>query len=154
MKFSAQEEYGLRCLLAIGRAGAGQSVTVAEISKAEGLTLPNVAKLVNLLRREGYVSSTRGQSGGYSLSKPPEEIRISDVLIALGGRLYDDEFCDKHSGSEEICVHDSTCQVRTLWRRVQVAVDQVLYDLTLADLLSPSTKLSNRRLTTITMIKE
>ncbi|MFN8139984.1 MAG: Rrf2 family transcriptional regulator [Fimbriimonadales bacterium] len=135
MKFSAQEEYGLRCLLAIGRVGEGGSLTVNEISSAEGLTVPNVAKLVNILRREGFVKSTRGQSGGYALAHDAVEIRLSEVLAALGGKLYDEEFCERHSGASGSCVHDSSCAVRTVWNKVQIAVDDVLEDMRLADLL-------------------
>lgn len=136
MKFSAQEEYGLRCLLAIGRVGEGGSLTVNEISSAEGLTVPNVAKLVNILRREGFVKSTRGQSGGYALAHDAADIRLSEVLAALGGKLYDEEFCERHSGTSGSCVHDSSCAVRTVWNKVQIAVDEVLEDMRLADLLS------------------
>jgi Rrf2 family protein len=155
MKFSAQEEYGLRCLIAIGRTGENGSITVAEISKAEGLTIPNVAKLVNFLRRDGFVKSTRGQSGGYALASPAAEIKIKDVLAALGGRLYDDQFCDRHSGYLETCIHDSTCSVRSLWNRLQRAVDDVLERVTLADLLPPEASPKSRdALTPMTMIKQ
>ncbi|ARU39689.1 hypothetical protein CCB80_00435 [Armatimonadetes bacterium Uphvl-Ar1] len=63
MKFSAQEEYGLRCLIALARKGVGQSMTIPEISDQEGLTSSHVAKILAILRRSGFVASTRGQSG-------------------------------------------------------------------------------------------
>ncbi|MEW6751680.1 MAG: Rrf2 family transcriptional regulator [Candidatus Latescibacterota bacterium] len=136
MKLSTQEEYGLRCLLQLARHGPGASLTIPEISQAEGLTVPNVAKLLRLLRQEGFVESARGQHGGYVLARPPEQVRVGQVLEALGGRLYDPGFCGSHTGAEESCAHsDAACSVRGLWDRVQRAVDQVLAQVTLLDLL-------------------
>ena len=51
MKLTTQEEYGLRCLLRLGREGAGQSLTIAELSRQEGISAPNVAKMMGILRR-------------------------------------------------------------------------------------------------------
>ncbi|HWP30874.1 MAG TPA: Rrf2 family transcriptional regulator [Fimbriimonadales bacterium] len=137
MKFSTQEEYGLRCLLAIARVHPDRSLTIPEISKSEGLSEAHVAKLLMILRKHGFVKSTRGQSGGYMLSRSPNAIRVSEVLSALGGKLFENDFCEKHSGAQNICVHDSACKIRSLWARVQLAVDKVLYEITLADLFSP-----------------
>ncbi len=135
MKFSAQEEYGLRCLLQIARLGSEGSMTIPEISKHEGLTPTHVAKLLMILRREGFIASTRGQSGGYSLARKPEEIPVGKVLEALGGKLYDEEFCGKHTGQLSICTHAVDCSVRSLWQVIQESVDQVVTKLTIADLI-------------------
>ncbi|MCH8268306.1 MAG: Rrf2 family transcriptional regulator, partial [Acidobacteria bacterium] len=102
MKFSAQEEYGLRCLLQIGRQAEKGSLTIPAISSAEGLSAPYVAKLMRVLRQGGFVQSTRGQVGGYVLSRPPEQIVIGEVLALLGGRFYEPEFCERYPGDEEI----------------------------------------------------
>jgi Rrf2 family protein len=135
MKFSSQEEYGSRCLVRLGRGGAGASLTIPEISEAEGLSIPYVAKLMRILRRSGFVKSVRGQAGGYSLTRPAEQIIMGDLLAALGGRLYETEFCRYHSGSLKNCLHTSDCSIRPVWQTVQIAVDQVLNKMTLKDLL-------------------
>lgn len=135
MKFSAQEEYGLRCLLSIARRGPETSLTIPEISRMEGLTPSHVAKLLAILRRHGFVASTRGQQGGYTLGYPADEIRIGDVLDVLGGRLYGTGFCERHSGMEAECVHESDCMLRPLWASIQNAVDGVVSRMTLADVL-------------------
>lgn len=135
MKFSAQEEYGLRCLLAIAGAGPDGSVTISEISGAEGLTISHVAKLLGILRKAGYVKSTRGQNGGYFLSVDPAKTMLVTVLGSLGGPLFGPDFCDRHSGLLADCSHGVDCQVRPLWIRVQKAVDAALDGLTLADLM-------------------
>ena len=135
MKLSSQEEYGLRCLLRVGRAAPGASLTIPELSRAEGISEPNVAKMMRVLRRGGFVTSTRGQSGGYALSRPAGEIVVGQVVAVLGGRLYEPAFCEGHSGIELSCTHMPDCSIRSVWGMVQQAVDQVLGKITLKDLL-------------------
>ena len=135
MKLSSLEEYGLRCLLRLARGGATRSLTIEEISQAEGVTPPNVAKIMRIMRRGGFVESLRGQNGGYTLALTAQEIVVGDVLEVLGGRLYDPNFCEHFVGSEDSCLHESSnCSIRSLWNRVQSAVDEVLRQTTLADL--------------------
>lgn len=143
MKFSAQEEYGLRCLMQLAKRGEGASMTIPEISKEEGLTTTHVAKILMILRKEGFITSTRGQAGGYTLAKTADQINVGEVLAALGGKLYDEEFCRKHTGALHICTHDLDCSVRSVWQVVQEAVDSVLNKISLADMVTPAKPTSN-----------
>jgi Rrf2 family protein len=136
MKLSSQEEYGLRCLLQLARAGEGAALTIAELGEREGISNPNVAKIMRILRRAGLVRSTRGKAGGYRLARPAAELRALEVLAALGGRLFDPGFCDRHAGVEMHCLNTSDCSIRPVLRGLQDAVDQVLGELTLASLLA------------------
>lgn len=137
MKLSAQEEYGLRCLIQIGRneLEVGGDLTISEISQAEGLSIPNVAKLMRILRLGGFVDSARGQAGGYRLSRPADQIIAGDVLAVLGGRLFGPNFCDEHTGVAKLCTHSVDCSVRSLWNAVQFVIDQMLGRISLKDLL-------------------
>lgn len=136
MKFSTQEEYGLRCLLRIARAGDGASLTIPEISQAEGLSDANVAKLLRILRLGGFVEATRGRVGGYSLARQPEAITISEVLHVLGGKLVEDDFCEAYSGgSGKLCVHAIDCTIFSLWETIQRAVNHALENVTLGDMI-------------------
>jgi Rrf2 family protein len=137
VKISAQEEYGIRCLLQIGSRGPDASLTIPEISRAEHISSHYVAKLLRVLRRAGLVTSVRGQAGGYTLARPLSAITVSEALAVLGGRLYDPAFCGQHGGAETVCAHTIECSIRSLWRSVQQAVDEVLGQTTLADLLPP-----------------
>src|SRR5512134_3121243 len=135
MKLSSQEEYGLRCLLRVGREGTSGSVTIPELSRAEGISEPNVAKMMRVFREAGFVNSTRGQDGGYALSRPAEEINVGHVLAALGGRLYEPSFCDTHAGVERLCTNMPDCSIRSVWCMLETAMDAVLSRITLKDLL-------------------
>lgn len=135
MKLSAQEEYGLRCLLYMARNGETKSHSIPEISRAEGLSVPNVAKLMRILRLGGLVASVRGQAGGYTLSKPADAVSVADILSLLGGSFFNPHFCDRHSGLERSCAHSGECSLRLLWGTVQKSLDSILTKTTLRDLL-------------------
>lgn len=135
MKISAKDEYGLRVLLSIARNGGGEGMSISKLSEAEGISEPYVGKITRMLRLSGFIQSTRGKKGGYILSKKPDEIKISEILHALDGKLFDAEFCGSHSGEVTFCTNTNDCSVRSLWRLVQSTIDQVLANVTLADLL-------------------
>lgn len=119
-------------------------MTIPQISEVEGLTATHVAKLLMILRKDGFVTATRGQQGGYTLARPATEIRVGDVLASLGGKLFDEEFCARHSGGgAHLCTHAVDCSVRSLWQVIQGAVDNVVNKLTLADLLTTKDTSSN-----------
>jgi Rrf2 family protein len=139
MKLSSHEEYGLRCLLQVARHGPDGSATIPEISRVEGISEAYVAKLLRILRQAGLVQAVRGKIGGYTLALPPDRIRVGDALATLGGgRIFEGDFCTRHSGTETCCVHSTNCSMRSLWRSLQDAVDSVLGTTTLSDLLGNS----------------
>ena len=144
MKLTAQEEYGLRCLLHVARAGEGESLTIPEIGRAEALSIAYVAKLMRILRQGEFVKSVRGQTGGYTLARSPENIPVGEVLAVLGGRLFEPGFCDQFSGLKRLCTHSVDCSIRSLWRAVQSAVDSVLTGITLQDLLQKESDMKVR----------
>lgn len=142
MKLSSQEEYGLRCLLQIGRRADAGSITIAELSRCEGISEPHVAKMLRLLKRGGFVKATRGQAGGYSLARPADQIVVGQVLAFLGGRFFDGNFCGTHAGLASLCAHLGDCSIRSVWRTIQGAIDSVLATLTLRDLLRPEEEMN------------
>jgi DNA-binding IscR family transcriptional regulator len=89
----------------------------------------------------GFLVAERGNAGGYTLSKPPIDIKIKDVLFSLGGKLYDDDFCKTHTGAVDLCTNSIDCSVRSLWRLIQDAIEGVLVNMTLQDLLGSENNL-------------
>src|SRR6478752_294875 len=98
MKITSQEEYGLRLLIRIASCKDKEGMSIPQLSEAEGLSPHYVAKLTRILRMSGFLNSTPGNRGGYVLAMPAEGIVINKVLKALGGSLFDNEFCGTHSG--------------------------------------------------------
>jgi Rrf2 family iron-sulfur cluster assembly transcriptional regulator len=136
MKITAQEEYGLRILLRIAKCRDKEGINIPVLSEAEGLSAAYVAKLTRLLRIAGYINSTPGYKGGYMLAQPASQININQVLKVLGGSLFSKEFCDDYSGVLKLCNNSVDCSVRSLWQMIQLSVDQLLNQVTLADLIN------------------
>ena len=137
MKITSQEEYGLRVLIRIAGCQSPAGMSIPQLSEAEGLTSHYVAKLTRLLRMAGFINSTKGTKGGYILARPSTEIIINDVLKALGGALFSEEFCHSHSGGLTLCTNSVDCTARSLWQMIQFTVDQLLNQVTLHSLVSP-----------------
>ncbi|MCR4416963.1 MAG: Rrf2 family transcriptional regulator [Ignavibacteria bacterium] len=137
MKFSAVEEYGLRCLIQIAKNGKVNGITIPELSELEGLSEANVAKILRILRLGGIVEAERGQTGGYRLTRPPEQITLREILYVLGGKLFENDYCNTYTGITTICTNSTDCSVRSVWKNVQRVIDEVLGRLTLKDLLAP-----------------
>ena len=135
MKITSSEEYGIRILIRIASAHAVEGLSIPQLSEAEKLTEPHVAKICRTLRMEGFINSTPGYKGGYVLAKPADTIVINDVLKALGGTLFDQQFCDAHTGIGQLCTNSVDCSTRSLWKMIQFTLDNLLNKLTLKDLM-------------------
>jgi len=116
MKITAQEEYGLRCIMQLARSeGGGAPIMVRDIAEREGLSVAYVEKLLWLLSRGGISESVRGPRGGYRLTRPCSEISIGEVMRVLGGVPSKDEICAQFTGNQDTCVHQSDCGLRPVW---------------------------------------
>jgi Rrf2 family protein len=136
MQLSAQEEYGLRCLLQVARReDRDEPLCIPDIAEAEGLSPEYTAKLMRALRQAGFVTSTRGATGGYRLARPAALVTVWEVLDMLGGPIFSEAFCESHPGNQRDCVHTSNCSLRALWRFIGAALKEALTAVSLADLV-------------------
>ena len=142
MKITAQEEYGLRVLIRIAGNRNKEGMSIPQLSEAEGLSSHYVAKLARQLRIAGFINSTPGLKGGYVLARPADEIIINDVLKALGGTLFNDDFCKSHSGNLRLCNNSVDCSARSLWQMIQYTMDKLLNEITLHHLVNPESESS------------
>jgi len=143
MKITAQVEYGLRIMVRIARCKDEKGLSIRQLSEAEGLSANYVAKLTRILRMEGLINSTRGHMGGYILSKPAAAITINHTLKALGGRFFDKKFCESHSGILTLCTNSVDCSIRSLWSVMQIALDKLLDEVTMADMVKNEKEVSS-----------
>jgi Rrf2 family transcriptional regulator, iron-sulfur cluster assembly transcription factor len=135
MKISAQEEYGLRCLLQLARAEMlGESLTLSQLARLEGISSANAGKLMWILSKAGLVQSTRGIKGGYSLARPASQIRLNLVIRVLEGEPAESH-CKSYAGVLDACVHTGDCGIRPVIVELHQIVDNALADITLSQLL-------------------
>ena len=135
MKISAQEEYGLRCLLQLARAETvGESLTLSQLARLEGRSTANAGKLMWILSKAGLVQSTRGTKGGYSLARPASEIHLNRVIRVLEGEPAESH-CKSYAGVLDACVHTGDCGIRPVIVELHQIVDNALAEITLSQLL-------------------
>jgi len=137
MRLSAQQEFGLRCMLQIARDRTSDCVNLVDIADREALSVAYVAKLLRLLRKAALVESIRGVKGGYRLAQAPERISVLDILTALGGHLFEPGFCHRHSGHARDCVHVVDCGSRAMLVGLDRMLKSYLSQFTLADIIRP-----------------
>ena len=151
MIFTTKAEYGVRLLVELGKqdaGGAGGPASLKSIAESEGLPLAYLERIVALLKKSGFVESTRGAHGGYRLAQPAEDIRMDAVIAALEGGVapmscFVDDTAGESTGSAPstrvLCSHHEDgelCATKLLWTRVQGGVIRALQNTTLAELVA------------------
>src|SRR5262249_26464902 len=140
MKISAQEEYGLRCLLQLARAERdGESLTLAQIARLEGISVANAGKLMWILNKAGLVQSQRGTKGGYTLARAASQIHLNEVIRVLDNDTVE-KHCQSYAGVLEACVHTGDCGIRPVIVELHQVVDSALAEITLSKLLGTEAK--------------
>src|SRR5215216_609225 len=139
MKISAQEEYGLRCLVQLANLPAGDSLTLPQIAEREGISTANAGKLMWLLNKAGFVQSTRGTKGGYFLSRPAGDIRLSEIIQVLDQDVLS-KHCESYTGVLDSCVHHGDCGIRPVIVGLHEIVEEALSQITLAQLVGEEAK--------------
>ncbi len=134
MKISAQEEYGLRCLVQLASLGEGESLTLPQIAELEGISSANAGKLMWLLNKAGFVNSTRGTKGGYFLARPANEIVLSEIIKVLDEDVLN-KHCESYTGVLDSCVHKGDCGIRPVIVGLHEIVENALSRITLAQLV-------------------
>jgi Rrf2 family protein len=134
MKISAQEEYGLRCLLQLATLSGNESRTLPQIAELEGISVANAGKLMWLLNKAGFVQATRGTKGGYSLARPASEIRLNEVIKVLDEDVLN-KHCESYTGVLQSCVHKGDCGIRPVIVGLHEIVENALSQITLAQLV-------------------
>jgi Rrf2 family nitric oxide-sensitive transcriptional repressor len=79
MQLNAFTDYALRVLV-YAAAHPGDRCLTADVATAFGISRHHVVKVVNELQHLGYIETTRGRTGGFTLARPPEQIRVGDVV--------------------------------------------------------------------------
>jgi Rrf2 family transcriptional regulator, cysteine metabolism repressor len=141
MMFSTKAEYGVRVMAHLAGRPGDEPTPLGSIAEAEGLPLAYLEHLVQRLRRAELVESRRGAYGGYSLARPAEEIRMAEVVQALEGAIAPIECISSDADGSLVCARegDAPCPTKLLWTRVQGSIVRTLNEMTLADLVRPTT---------------
>ena len=126
-------DYAVVVMAQLAQLGA-ELRTAPQIAQDTGVPLPTVAKLLNCLAREQLVTSSRGASGGYRLTRPAEQITVAEIIQAMNGPIALTACVDGNSGCCEV---ESSCPMRGNWDKVNLAIREALGSVTLTDMAQP-----------------
>jgi Rrf2 family protein len=131
MKLSTRTRYGLRAMIELASYGSTGPIMVRKIAEKQQISKKYLDIIFTSLKLAGLVRAIRGATGGFLLTRPPEDIVVGDIVAALEGSLAPVECCT----SPEICDRSGTCAAQQVWQDMQAAIGEVLNNLTLADLV-------------------
>ena len=130
MKLSTRGRYSLRTMLDLALHFGDGPVLVKDISKRQKISRGYLQQLFIPLRSAGLVNSTRGASGGFTLARPPSEIRLAEIMQVTEGSTAPVPCVDE----PEFCAQSSECTTREVWVEMKRAYDSLLDSITLQDL--------------------
>jgi Rrf2 family protein len=128
LKFNSQIRYGLRAVLHLAK--KNQLASIKEISKAENIPANYLEKIMLDLKKSGIVKATRGQAGGYSLAKKPQDLDLTTIFSALDKNLT-------KSPCAKFCQKKHTCQAKNVWQIIDQNFKQSLKNINLYQLIHP-----------------
>jgi Rrf2 family protein len=124
-------DYGIFGVIYLAKQPKGKIISLAEVSKAEGIPEKFLAKIFQSLTRSGLIRSHRGAKGGFSLARPANEITVKELLEAIQGPV-----CFAKCLEElEDCDRKDICKLRKVMQKAQDNTIEILDKSTLADIV-------------------
>jgi FeS assembly SUF system regulator len=133
IRLSRLADYGL---VLMGRMAAKPATvhTAVGLSEETQLPMPTVAKLLVRLTQGGLLLSHRGARGGYQLARPPADISVGDIVVAVDGPIALTQ-CLEHGAGP--CGVEPICPTRRGWNRLNDAVKRAFSEVSLTELAQP-----------------
>jgi len=131
MKLSARTHYGTRAMLELALHYGKGHVLVKDIAKSQEISTRYLEHLIVFLQTVGLVKTIRGKKGGCILTKPPSEIKLSEIVESLEGSIaLVDCMVDG-----KLCSREKLCVSRDIWIKIKEAIMSVLNSITLEDMV-------------------
>jgi len=134
MRLSAKVEYGVRAMAVLAIHHQGEPLPLREIAEQEQISLKFLEQIFPDLKRAGLVTSMRGSRGGYRLLRPPEEIRVGDIVRAVEGPITPIN-CLAEGDDDTCCHRRGACLTRQVWEKLRDRINDVLDEVTLDELM-------------------
>lgn len=130
MRLTTKGRYAVTAMLDLAIHYKDGPITLADISKRQGISLSYLEQLFSRLRRRGLVSSVRGPGGGYRLARPAVEIAVIDVITAV-----DEDVDIRKCGGLGNCQDNDTCLTHELWCDLSAQIQDFLSNISLGQLV-------------------
>jgi len=143
MRLSTKGHYGLKAMFDLAMHYGAGPVPLKSVAERQSISGHYLEQLIAVLRKGGLVKSVRGAQGGYVLARPPEEIRVGDVIRVLEGPIAPVGCVSELKTTE--CDQADHCITRTVWARVRDSITQVMDSISLADMCREEEKSRQNR---------
>jgi len=134
MRLSTKGRYAVMAMADLATHEVGsRPVSLADIAERQEISLSYLEQLFAKLRRGGLVSSVRGPGGGYRLSRPSDDVRIADIIMAVDEPISATRCrsnCAKGCASQ-----GARCITHDLWEELGRQIHVFLSSVTLADVV-------------------
>jgi Rrf2 family iron-sulfur cluster assembly transcriptional regulator len=133
VKLSTKGRYAVMAMVDLARHAQTKPVSLSDIAARQEISLSYLEQLFARLRRAELVKSVRGPGGGYRLARPAEELRISDIILAVDEPITTTR-CRKDSPKG--CTGTSSrCMTHDLWEELGRQIHVFLSSVSLADVV-------------------
>jgi Rrf2 family cysteine metabolism transcriptional repressor len=141
MKLSTKGRYGLRAILDLAISSRDHHVSLYSIAERQNISTNYLEQIFSILKKNGLVKSIKGAQGGYILADLPSNLRVGTILRNLEGSLAivdDDEITDYDNNLLQNCIK------RNVWDKLSFAIDDIVDNITLQDLINDCSSDSGR----------
>ena len=132
MMISTRGRYALRVMIDLADNTENKYIPMKEVAERQGLSLKYLERILPALVKNGVVEGVQGKSGGYKLTRKPEEYLVGDILRLTEGDLA--PVACLECGSEP-CGNSGNCRTRPVWLGLQNVINEYLDSVTIADLM-------------------
>lgn len=139
MKISTKGRYALRLMLDLAMNNTGEFIPLKNVSERQDISVKYLEQIITVLVKAGFVKGLRGSRGGYKLAKNPEDYTVGMILRLTEGSLAPVACLDDEVNT---CERACDCITLGLWQELYDAINGVVDNITLADLIERAEKQS------------
>jgi Rrf2 family iron-sulfur cluster assembly transcriptional regulator len=141
MRLTTKGRFAVTAMLDLAMNGGHGPVTLAGISRRQGISLSYLEQLFGKLRRHTLVDSVRGPGGGYTLARDTDTVSVADIIIAV-----DEPLDATQCGGLENCQDEQRCMTHDLWSKLNEKMYEYLHSVKLSELVAKQqAKIEERR---------
>jgi len=144
MKLTSKGRYAVMAMADLAKNYIKEPTSLTEISLRQGISIDYLEQIFSKLKKNNLVYSVRGPTGGYVLSKPPDEIKLLSIISAVDEKIKTVK-CRKES--KKGCNGKSIkCITHNLWDDLEIHINKFFEDNTLNDVLFREVKNNSEEL--------
>ena len=144
MKLTSKGRYAVMAMADLAKINDNQPISLAEISLRQGISISFLEQIFFKLKKNNLVHSSRGPTGGYLLSKSPEDINLSSIIKAVDEKVKT-VGCKKES--KKGCNGKSIkCITHNLWDDLEMLINNFFEKNTLKDIIYRTDKNQQKEL--------